>query len=182
MIKKLLTNLNRALMNPTIYLKVLRIWAIASLVIFGFFGVYPQIKALSEGLKTYSEMKNINKLLKEKTDLIRSESLKMEGHQNGIKILDTYLPDDYEVQNYIVDLSFASAKNGYALIGLTVESPTGYSPGVIARANLNGSGGFKELVSTVESLKRISQVDELKFTDEKDEKKVTLLIDIFILE
>lgn len=180
--KKLLINLNRMLDNPPVFLKVLRGWAVLSFVVFGLFGIYPQAKTLLKSVETYSEMQKINKSLKEKTDLIRSESLKVEKNQRGVTALNTYLPDDYEVQNYIVDLSFATAQTGYTLTGFRVDWPTDYSPEVKAYADLNGMGKFKELITTIESLKRVSQVNDLRFSNQNDDKSVLLQIEIFILK
>jgi Tfp pilus assembly protein PilO len=182
MIRKLLSKINRSLNNPAFLLKVLSRWAFLSLIVFGFFGIYPQVKILFNGISTFSEMKKINVLLKEKITAVRVESVKVEENQAGITALNSFLPDDYGVQNYVVDLSFATAKTGFVLTGLRVEWPTSYSSGVKAGADLKGTGSFKNLVSTVESLKRISQVNELKFTNQNEEKNTSLLIDIFIPE
>lgn len=180
---KSVTNLNRSLGNSSFLLKVLTIWAVCTLLIVGFLGIYPQVKVLRKSAKTYKEMKEINQKLKNKIEDINKEYEKVEKNEKGIQFLDAYLPDDYGLQNYIVDLSLAAAKSGYLLTGLTVQGDSDLSADILAEATFEGDGNFGDLVKTVESLERISQVNELSFSNTSDEKKkVVLVINIYVLE
>jgi len=177
----LLRDLNRLLSNPSILLKVLAVWATVVLVVVGVFGIIPQIRLLLSNIQTYPKMIKINGALTEKINVIDEEYKKIEQNKNGVELLDTLLPDGYGIQNYIVDLSFATAKSGFQLSDLLVQGNVGFTSGVITTAAFEGDGSLGDLVATVESLKRVSQVSKLRFTSSSGEQKASLEINIYSL-
>jgi len=181
-VKQVETDVTRRLRDAGFLLKVYSIWGILAFVVFGLMGIYPQTKVLRESINTYKEMAKINESLISKIDLINQEALKIEGNKDGVEKLNKALPADYEVQNYIVDLSFSVARTGYNLEGFTAEKSTEVDEGVKASATLNGKGSVGELIKSIESLDRAAQVNGFTLEEQKDERNIECFLNLYILE
>lgn len=175
-------DINRHLANANYSLRLYSIWAIATFIVFGLFGVYPQIKLLTKGIKTHKEMREINNSLNTKINFIKDESLRIENNPKAVKNLDKALPTDYEVQNYIVDLSFGVAEADFDLQAVRAERLLDSNQGVGITADFKGEGSIGELVKSIESLKRATQVNKVSFGSQSGEKTSTCQLDIYVLK
>jgi voltage-gated potassium channel Kch len=175
-------DVSRRLLDTTFSLKVYSVWAILAFLVFGLMGIYPQARILSKSIRTSREMQEIDKSLRNKIDLLNQEALKIENNDKGIKALEKALPADYEVQNYIVNLSFAVSKAGYDLVGLRAEKVIDAGQGVVVSAELEGNGNIGELIKSIESLDRAAQVNQIKFVEKSDRKEITCSLDIYVLK
>jgi Tfp pilus assembly protein PilO len=181
-INRVETDVTRRLRDRSFSLRIYSIWAVVAFVVFGLGGIYPQIKVLREGVNTYKEMKEINNSLVSKINLISSEYIKIESSKEEIIKLDKALPADYEIQNYIVDLSFAVAKAGYSLVAFNAQKLTETDTSVKASATLEGKGSVGELIKSIESLDRAAQINGFKLTEQAGERNIVFTLDLYILE
>jgi len=181
-IKQVEADVTRRLRDASFLLRIYSFWAVFAFIVFGLIGIYPQIKVLRDSIRTYNEMKEINKSLFSKINLINQEALKIENSKDGVEKLNKALPADYEVQNYIVDLSFAVAKTGYGLEGFTAGTPTEADKGVLASAELKGKGKVGELIKAIESLDRAAQVNGFKLSEQDNERSIDCFLNLYILE
>ena len=181
-ISRYIIDLQRNLNNPSSLLKALTVWAAVAIFAGGIFGIYPQSQTLITNIGLYPKIKEVNVDLEKKVSDINSEYLKVEKNPVTVNLLDTYLPDDYGIQNYIVDLSFAAAKQEFQLVTLSSHEDYNFGKGLYVQAVFKGTGSIENLVNAVESLKRIAQVGEVKFVQEVGEKKVFMDINVYVME
>jgi Tfp pilus assembly protein PilO len=181
-VRKAPLDISRRLKDTAFSLKVYSTWAVLTFLVFGLMGIYPQAEILFKSIRTREEMQEINKALGNKINYLNQEALKIEGVDRGVKALEKTLPEDYEVQNYVVDLSFATAEAGYALVGLSTEGVINENQGTAVSAELEGNGNIGKLIESIESLDRAAQVKQIKFVGKDNERKATCLLDIYVLK
>lgn len=175
-------DVSRRLKDTAFALRLYSIWAILIFLVFGLLGIYPQARILVKGIQTGKEMREVNKSLRNKIDLINQEALKIDNNTKGVEALNRALPADYEVQNYVVDLSFAVSKTGYNLTAFQAEGGLDTGQGITVSAKLEGNGSVSELIKSIESSGRAAQVNEVSFVEGDGVKVVAVLLDIYVLK
>jgi len=182
-ITKAPSDISRRLKDTAFALRIYSIWAMSIFLVFGLFGIYPQTKMLIESVRTHREMQSINKVLADKINFVNQEALSITQNTSGIAALDKALPKDYEVQNYVVDFSFAVSRTGYGLTGMNVGEPSDGGRSIAVNATLEGNGSLGGLVKSIESLSRAAQVNGISFSQRNEVKKeVTCLLNIYVLK
>ncbi len=186
-VEKAQIDVGRRLKDTAFALRVYTIWAVITFLVIGLLGIYPQAGILIKSVQTRKEMQDINNSLRNKIDSLNQEALKIESNGGGIQALDKTLPADYEIQNYIVDFSFAVSKAGYNLTGLQTGGITDSGQGVAVFADLEGNGSIGELIKSVESLNRAAQVKSVSFVEKNigtkiGVKKVKFSLNIYVLK
>jgi hypothetical protein len=186
-VEKAQVDVSRRLKDTAFALKVYTIWAIMTFLVIGLFGIYPQVGILVKNIQIRKEMQEVNNSLRNKIDSLNQETLKIENNVEGIQALDKTMPADYEIQNYIVDFSFAVSKAGYNLTGLQTGGITDSDQAVAVSADLEGNGSIGELIKSIESLNRAAQVKSVSFVEKNTStktgvKKVMCFLDIYVLK
>ncbi len=182
-LNKIKNNLTRMIADPSFAFRVYGIWAFMVVVFFGVLGVYPLYKVVIQKYQTMTDMKNVNLSLEKKINFLTTEQAAAEKYKSKIELLDNYLPDEINAQDYLVDLSLITSKAGFGLVGLNPAIGDQPSREHALLATLKGSGyiGLIDLVNNIESMGRTTQIDKLTYVFDRSIGKIDLDLTIYTL-
>jgi len=165
-LSKMLSSLSRFLSNEFLALRMYQYWALGTVVFFGFFGIYPNVKAIFQKVPLVYEMSKINKDLSSKAiELSKLENVLKEV-RNDATFLHNYMPDNFDIQNYMVDFVISAAQTGFLVDRfIPMEKDNNITE---VSVTLSGGGNLPALVSLLEDMERVTEVSQLRYTVEKD--------------
>lgn len=159
--------------SPKFYLY----WAILSVVILGFFGIFPLGKVLISKINTLQELKKINVELEQKVkDLVTARN-QLEDLNAYTPYLDAYLPKKIILQNYMIDFVSAASSSGFFVQRFNPQKET--KEGLLVNITLEGDGDTYDLIREIESLGRVTRISNITVTNVKDRQQVVLEVLIF---
>ena len=130
--------------------------------------------------KLVREMTKTNVMLRKKITDIADAKDKMDDISDFLKLLEIYLPDNFNIQNYIVDFVFSAGDADYVIDRFT---PVKQDKGSVDIAvNLIGTGDPLKLIKNIESLIRVTEIQEVRFSKGVDFNELTLTVKTFIME
>jgi len=179
-IQKVGNNLNRLVTNETISYKIYLYWAAASVLLLGFFGIYPITRELFGKYETLKQMTKLNKDLSRKITDISNASEKMKLVETSIPYLNNYLPDNFDLQNYMVDFVTASGKAGYYV---DIFMPMTHEGSVVEIfISLFGEGDLVKLTENIENMNRVSEIQNITLSKSGSVDSLRLTIKTYIME
>lgn len=179
-VQKLSNNLNRLLTGEVVSRNIYLCWAISAFLLIGIFGICPFTKELVGKYQIYVQMTKLNKDLSRKVSDISNASEKIKLVSDDILYLDRYLPNDFDTQNYMVDFITASGEAGYYVDTFT---PTEGAEGAAEiYISLSGRGDVTQLVKSLESLKRVSEIQDITLSKMGGEDILRLYVKTYIME
>lgn len=172
--------IKRVASNEATLVKVYIVWGAASLIIFGFFGFYPVLKNFISNVKLVDEMYQNNLSLKNKIGELKEAKEKIEIVGSDVDILDKYLPNDFEAQTYLVDISMLVGDAGYTLdkisFGKAMSGENSLTLGISGKGNMN------ELVKKIESSGRLMEIQSIRYSIAERSDNVNITLKSFIME
>jgi len=147
-------------------------------VVFGFLGIIPltssifkKSSALIEGNKVYQDL-----VKKEQSLKLASEELR--SINPYIFYLEAYMPEDINLDDYLVSLTAVSANDGFDIRRL---APLGdvVNNSLAIQVSFDGYGKITDLVRDVEGLKRVTRITEVEVNRVKGKDRIDLLLQIF---
>lgn len=179
-IENLKNTIKRIFSNDVRAMKIYIGWGLLTLVVFGIFGFIPVSKAFVSNVKLLDAMYRNNQSLEKKISDLRDAKEKLDIVGNDVDVLDKYLPNDFEPQTYMVELSSMSGDAGYSLdkvnFGKIENSRVSMSLGI------SGKGDLKKLINSMESSGRITEVEDIKLTIGDREDSLSIKISSYIME
>lgn len=178
--KRYTSNLSRSISNKDTLFRIYLYWAVLSVVFLGFFGIYPTAKAILNNLSIISEMKSVNTGLEKRLFDLLALKIKLDKVKNEIPLLDNYLPETFEIQNYMVDFVVASQEAGFnvqSFVPLQEESSSVY-----VNVELLGEGDVVGLIKNIEKLNRVTEVESVLLSRQAPYDILTLVVKNFIME
>lgn len=173
-------NISRLISNEYIAYKIYLVWLVMTLVLFGFFGIYPLSKSIFANYKLTREMVKTNSMLTKKIADITDAKEKMDRVSGFLNLLELYLPEEFSTQNYMVDFIFVAADGDYVVDRFT---PLAQTPTIVdISVNLIGIGDFLKVINNLEALIRVTEIQNIRFTKNVEYNELTLTVRTFIME
>jgi hypothetical protein len=160
--------------HPKFYLY----WSLVVLVIFGLLGIGPLIKILIVKYSASRDISSTTVRLEEKSAELESHRFILENFEKLHPNFGVYLPEEPNTEDYMVDFVGKAEAGGFTVVSFSPQRNI-KDDGIILDILMEGSGNVPALVSSVESLKRLSQVEEVSFLDVKGVNKVRVIVKIF---
>ncbi|MBW6441924.1 hypothetical protein K0B04_03435 [Patescibacteria group bacterium] len=172
--------INRFISNEAVAVKIYIYWGLVTLLFFGFFGFYPVSKIFISNVKVLDEMYQNNLKLEKKIEELKIAKEKIDIVGDDFKILDQFLPDDFEPQTYMVELALLAGESGYSLdrisFGKIDKSRVSMTLGI------TGKGNLIDLVRSIETSGRITEIENIRLSIGDRENTLNMSIQSFIME
>lgn len=179
-INKLVGYINRILSNDYLALKIYQYWAIGVFILFGVFGVFSVSKVIYQKVPLILEMQKVNSDLSKKAeDLAEIEKTLLSVNDNLI-FLRNYLPDNFDIQNYMVDFVIATSQSGFIVDKFV---PIEEVNNVISiSVHLSGSGDLLSLVRGLEDMDRITEIVSIDYTKDSNDDRIKMVVNTFSMK
>jgi Tfp pilus assembly protein PilO len=180
---KTYNNLTRTLSTPEFAYRMYGIWFLVVLVYFGMFQILPLCRSIYNKHSFTKELKDLNSKIQTNIAMVKVGTDSLDKYKDQYKLVTEQFPDNYQTQNFLVDLSFATASFGYKLTKFDPFAPefmetVGGSPGVTV--TVEGAGSLAGLVQNIEKLKYVYQVNKIQYVKQTRGESAT--IEIFLYE
>ena len=159
-IQKVSNNFARLITNEAVSYKIYLYWAAIAVLLIGILGIYPFTRELVGKYQISRQMTKLNKDLSKKFNEISNASEKIKLAGTDVSYLNSYLPEDFDPQNYMIDFVTASGKAGYYV---DVFVPVRQEGSVVEITSaLSGEGGLTQLIENLENLNRVSEIQNVE--------------------
>jgi hypothetical protein len=173
-------NINRLLSNEEISYRVYLVLAVVTFVVVGLFGVIPSTKNLISNITLASSINKDNSSLLSKLIELKKVEIQLNNVGSNILFLDSYLPENFDIQNYLVDFVFASGEADFVVERVTPFNED--KDNIDLSLVMIGNGDSIKLINVLESLNRITEVQSLNVSKGKEYNTLSMLIKTFIME
>ena len=176
----LISNLKRVLSNDDLVYRMYMILAVLTFVLVGIFGIVPSSKTLVSNIKLAVDLNKSNIMLSDKLVDLRKVESELNAVTNNIFFLENYLPTEFNIQDYIVDFVFATGEAEFSLDRITPvkEGASGVDLAVV----IVGNGDPVKLISVLESLNRVTEIQDLRVSKSGEYATLSMLVRTFIME
>lgn len=176
--QKQLNKIKRVFSNEYLMSKIYLYWFIGTMLIFGLLGIYPFSKIFVQKINILQKMSLLNRGLQEKVQrLVAAEDI-YKDYATEIDLIQSYLPDDFNLQNYMVEVIVVCSKAGFTVERFTPTSSDENSVNIVLK--IRGNGNVTELVKGVETMMRITEINYIDNVMENNENAITLDLKTFI--
>jgi len=151
----ILNSLRRILSNESISARIYIIWGISVLIIFGFLGLYPVTKILISNLTLIDDLYTSNISMEENVEKLKKLKEKVDFVKDDIYLLDSFVPTEFRAQDYLVDISVISSKNGYFMDKVSFGENKEFS--VVLNISLIGNGSPTDMIQGLESSAKLKR-------------------------
>ena len=172
--------INRLISNEAISFKFYLFWGILAILTIGLFGILPGVKTVYENYRLVSDMKTTNVMLVKKIQDLDKVKSSLDNVGSNILYLEANLPRNFEIQNYMIIFVFAAGDANFVVDRFTPYSSEGNAVDILI--TLIGDGDLYKLISNLESINRISEVQDIKMTKTAAYNEITLKVRTFIME
>ena len=177
---KISSSLSRFLSNEFLALRMYQYWTLGVAVIFGFFGIYPNVKAISQKVPLVYEMNKVNKDLSSKAiELWELESVLKEV-RSDVGFLHSYMPNNFDIQNYMVDFVISAAQTGFLVDRFSPAEKDGNVTEI--SITLLGGGDLVALVNLLEDMERVTEVSQLVYTIEESGERLRIVVNTYSMQ
>ena len=151
--------------------KIYSIWFSLSFVFILFFGILPILRNLREKIEVQKEMVDLNDIFTQNIKTLSQLEKDYQEVEDYLPYLNQYLPEDANVQNYLLDFTAALSRSGFSLNKLTVSE----GEHVLIKVSLQGTGDEQSVIDGIENLKRVTNIEKIAVSYQEDELKSILL-------
>jgi Tfp pilus assembly protein PilO len=124
--------------------------------------------------------------LKQTTQVVNENIKKLEqansqlvDYTSALSTFDQMLPVDSSVEDYLADIVGVATKSGFLVSKATVQASNAVKNSVIIRLEITGPPKAVKLVSAIESIKRLSNIESLQLVNSSP-KPSTTSVDVII--
>lgn len=178
--QKLKNNLNRWVTSESVSFKIYLCWAVFAVLLIVVFGIYPATKELLAKYQITVQMTKLNEDLLKKYNEVSDVSEKLELVATDIPYLDKNIPENFDLQNYMVDFITAVGEAGYYVDSFAPGWKTG--PSVEIFANLSGNGDLVQLTQNIEGMDRVSEIQNIELKKLGTTDTLRLDLETYIME
>lgn len=175
-----LNSIRRILSNESISIKIYIVWGVVTLLLFGFMGFLPVSKIFFSNISLLEDLYQNNLKLEKKIEELEVAKEKVELVGDDVNILDKFLPDEFQAQNYLVDMSVIFGQSGYSLDSVSFNNKNVNEVDMSLR--ISGKGNLKELVSKLEESKKLNEIQNIRYGIGSREDSLNMSIKSFIME
>ncbi len=180
-LKKQLHTYKRSLENKKVYASLYTIVLLFTLVIYGFFGVYPLIRVTERKFNTLNELTDLNRRLLKKKANINDTKEALEKARFYTNELESAIPLRPEVEDFMVSLVGEAGSDGYRQRNFYIQDVLDGE--VTLRAKLRGSAGqFTFLIADIETMDRLTKINSFRYSLREDTASVEVNLMIYFLE
>lgn len=172
--------IRRILSNESISIKIYIVWGLVTLLMFGFFGFLPVSKIFLSNISLLDDLYQNNLNLEKKIDELEVAKERVELVGEDVNILDKFLPDEFQAQNYLVDMSVIFGQSGYSLDSISFTNKDAHEVNMSLR--ISGKGNLKDLVSKLEESKKLNEIQSIRYSVGSREDSLNMTIKSFIME
>lgn len=172
--------LRRILTNEAISLRLYIIWGVLTLIIFGFMGFLPVSKIFLANANLLNELYQNNLNLEKKIEDLKIAKGRVDLVGEDVNILDKFLPDEFQAQNYLVDMSVIFGQAGYSLDSVSFLNKD--SNEVVMSIRASGKGSLKNLVKSLEESKKLNEIQSITVGIGDREDNINMSVKSFIME
>lgn len=175
-----LNSIRRILSNESISIKIYIVWGLVTLVLFGFMGFLPVSKIFLSNIALLEDLYKNNLNLEKKIEELEVAKERVELVGDDVDILDKFLPDEFQAQNYLVDMSIIFGQSGYSLDSVSFTNKDASEVNMSLR--VSGKGNLKDLVYRLEESKKLNEIQSIKYGVGNREDSLNMNIKSFIME
>lgn len=176
----LVSFIQRTFSNEAISIKIYIAWGIVTLVVFGFLGVLSISKTFLTNAKLLDDLYTNNLKLENKVEELKVSKERVDLVGGDADILDEFLPDEFQPQDYLVNLSVISGKSGYFLDSVIFQE-VGESE-VNMSLRLSGKGNTKDIIRDLETSKKLNEIKDIDFSVGDREDSLNISIKSFMMD
>lgn len=153
-------------------------------VLFFILGIRPVAINSAENTKLLSELKEVRSNMQTKLDQIDESEKDLAGLEKNIEYINSLLPNEGNVQNYLKEFVVIAAKNDFFVRKFT--KPTSASSSAIAlEIEIIGKlNNLPALISAIEESQRVTNINEITLSniEEEENYSIRLEMEIYTLE
>ena len=179
-IQKLTGYLNRILSNDYLALRIYQYWAIGVFILFGVIGIYSVTKVIYQKVPLIVEMQKVNSDLSQKADKLAEIEKVLLSVSDDTIFLYNYLPDNFDIQNYMVDFVIATAQSGFLVDRFVPREEADNA--ISVSVYLSGKGDLVSLVGELESMERITEIVSIDYSRELSEDQIRMVANTFSMK
>lgn len=143
-------------------------------VLFFIFGVRPVAINSAENTKLLQELEEIRTNMRTKLGQINEGELSLTELEENLEYMNTLLPNESAVQNYLEDFVILAAKNGYFVKRFTKPSGAN-SESVPLEIEIVGKlENLPELVAAIENSRRITNINEVFINSIEEDRNYSI--------
>jgi Tfp pilus assembly protein PilO len=172
-------SVKRILSNEAISMRIYIYWGLLTIVVFGIFGFLPVSKIFFSNVKLLDQMYQSNLKLEKKIDDLKEAKTKLDIVGEDADILDKFLPSDFEPQTYMVEIASMAGQSGYSLDKVSFGKIENSK--VSMNLGMSGKGNLKDLVKSIESSGRITEIENIKLSVGEREDSLNIKVDSYIM-
>jgi len=178
---KLISKIRRGFDRKDLYEPFYLILVVVVFVTFGIYGIFPLIKIIQKKYVLIERVRDYNSLMTQKVSDLSSVEKKHAIYKFALSNLENTFPDKADPQGYLVDFAKAVSSNGYKQEYFQANTDEKN----IVNINVLVSGGLKRfphLVSRIESLYRLTTINDFSFDIKKNLAKGSMKVSIYYIE
>ena len=175
---KINLGLKRVFSNDYLTFRVYLVWGVITIVVVCLFGLIPASESLIDNFKIANEMKKTNAELGNKIDKLQKLKEDLDTISQYTDTFEKNFPEYYDAQNHMVELSFLSERAGFDLDNFNPNGFTGNEVSVSLK--VSGSGDLYNLLKSIESAPRLSEVTNIQVNKSTDTIESNMSLKTFI--
>jgi len=174
----MLSIIKRLLSDATKSKKLYFIWFLLLFLMVLLYGVLPVSSNIVHKIDLKNQMIEINNNLNSNASKLNQLQKDYEQAQQYIPFLNKYLPEDADIQNYLVDFTSTLNGTGFSLDRFVIVNKKTLDIDVY----IFGIGDENNVIENIEKLKRVTVIKDFSITYQEDgSKSLVLNLEIFDL-
>ena len=158
-LEKTAFNIERNLKNTAIAFRIYSVIFSFCAIVFGFYGILPLSKVVTTKFAISKEMQARYKTMKTNLEYAKQAAADIPENHDRIILLDRYMPQETNVQTYILDFIDSISLSGFALTNFSQQDTSDNAIGQIdISLALEGVTYPTDMVKHIEVLKRVTQI------------------------
>lgn len=178
----LISNTSRLLSNERISYRLYMILAATSFLVIGIFGIVPSTKNIIFNITLVSDMVKTNTMLSNKLVELKTAEQELSSVGSNIFLLENYLPEDLNIQNYLIDFVFVAGEAEFIVERVSPLNENGGSGSIDLSVVMIGNGDLSKLITLLESLSRVTEIQSLSVVKSGEYDTLTMTVRTFIME
>lgn len=174
---KLFHNIKRNLERLDVSARFYYLWFFFVVFVVMVFGAIPLIKVLVDKKNTLSEMNLITENLADKHYSLLVAKDQLVEFTEELSYLGKFIPEDADIEDYMADVVSKIIEEGFSVSFF--KSHVSVDPdGILVRIRIDGIGSVPRIITLVEDMGRIVQIEEINVLRVKSRQQVDLIIKV----
>lgn len=157
-LERIVFNIERSLKSTVNAFRIYSVIFSFCAIVFGYYGVLPLSNIIKTKLAISKEMRVLYKTMKNNLENAQREAASISENQTRIVLLDRYMPQETEVQTYILDFVDSVGASGFTLTNFSQDASNSAAGQVDISLSLEGVSYPTEVIKKIEVLKRVTKI------------------------